>query len=378
MQVRSINRLFSVAILGFGLADKVYGTAYMKIYSGVLSFGQIALVIAIEDALAMIFEYPSGYFSDKIGRKKTTAIGLLILAMGYFCFLSSKTLWWLVIAAGLKALGIALYSGSPQAWYFDELEKIGQTKQRERWIPRLSGWLYALSLMVLLVCAGLSAKLALWIAGIVLVLVGFILLVWGEDNQGSGASGFKQASLRLFKTHSFWRLSVFEMLANVPFVCFILVWQLILIKSFHVEQLVSLVMMAIMGLFSLVSFLNGWFIRKWTEKQLISACLFGLLLTSFILGWSHGSLWIYLVSLFGFEASLCSLNLVKDIWIQKVIEPELRASFYSGINAQKALVSAVLMSLLGLFGQQFGLFPIFLLAALSSFLTLVYFRYVYC
>ena len=55
-----------------------------------LSFNDVMKLQAIHAFSMVLFEIPSGYFSDKIGRKNTLIIGCILGFIGFSCFTQSS------------------------------------------------------------------------------------------------------------------------------------------------------------------------------------------------------------------------------------------------------------------------------------------------
>lgn len=178
--IRKINGLYFLIMLTYSIVDKIYGTSYMDIlYSSGLGIGLISIVLSAEDFMTMIFEYPSGIIADKMGRKRTTAIGMFILAVGYLLFIISKNFWFFVLAAFFKSLGVSLFSGSPQSWYYEELKKIDELKVREKSIPLLRSLINIVCIIVLGMCTLLFSVSNLFPMSIAIVLlIGVSLLIY--------------------------------------------------------------------------------------------------------------------------------------------------------------------------------------------------------
>lgn len=86
-----------------------------------LSVGRAILLIAIFEVASALFEVPSGYFSDRFGRKQTLVIGLLAMLTG--CLLIGIGGGFVIMALGqiLLGAGIAFNSGTDSALLYDSL-----------------------------------------------------------------------------------------------------------------------------------------------------------------------------------------------------------------------------------------------------------------
>ena len=71
-----------------------------------------------------IFEVPSGYFSDRFGRRKTLLISGVSFIFSYFLFLFSANFIGLACGQIFLALGIAMMSGTDSAFLYDSLSAL--------------------------------------------------------------------------------------------------------------------------------------------------------------------------------------------------------------------------------------------------------------
>ncbi|MEM6996440.1 MAG: MFS transporter [Myxococcota bacterium] len=72
-------------------------------------------------AVVVAFEVPSGYFSDRLGRRPTLALAMLAWVTACVVFATTDTFAAFVVAQCLMALGMALNSGTDEALLFDSL-----------------------------------------------------------------------------------------------------------------------------------------------------------------------------------------------------------------------------------------------------------------
>jgi MFS family permease len=106
-----------------------------------LPLKQVLLLEAIYYAGVVILEVPSGYFSDRIGRRPTLMISSLALCVAYSFFLTSSS--FLPFAFGQLALatGLSFKSGTDTSLHFDalaSLERDDEFGDREARVSKLS------------------------------------------------------------------------------------------------------------------------------------------------------------------------------------------------------------------------------------------------
>lgn len=88
-----------------------------------------------------LFEMPSGYFSDKLGRRLTLILGMLITIAGYLVMGAAHSFWWFVGAEILMGLGGSFISGTDSAMLYDTLLQL----KRENTYLKLEGRMYSIA-----------------------------------------------------------------------------------------------------------------------------------------------------------------------------------------------------------------------------------------
>ena len=117
-----------------------------------LSAGQAILLVAIFDVASALLEVPSGYFSDRFGRRLTLIIGVLAMMSG--CLLISLGGSFAIMALGqvLLGAGIAFNSGTDNALLYDSLLATGQ--QDEVAQHEVRAWRFNFSALAVSALAG--------------------------------------------------------------------------------------------------------------------------------------------------------------------------------------------------------------------------------
>jgi len=108
-----------------------------------------------------IFEIPSGYLADVLGRKKSLVAGGFIWTFSLLLYCFGTNFWVFVIAEMLAGLAASLISGADAALAFDTLLTMG----KEREYLKLSGRLVAIAGFSEAICGIIGA----WMAAINLV-----------------------------------------------------------------------------------------------------------------------------------------------------------------------------------------------------------------
>ncbi len=95
-------------------------------FSQRLPLGQVLRLEAIYYATVVLLEVPSGYFSDRIGRRVTLLVSSSGLVVSYALFFVGRSFEMLAAAQVLLALGLAFNSGTDTALHFDSLSALGR------------------------------------------------------------------------------------------------------------------------------------------------------------------------------------------------------------------------------------------------------------
>lgn len=104
-------------------------TVFFLYMSQSLSLGQVIQLSAIYYLSVFVLEVPSGYFSDRIGRRTTLMIAAGALVASYCCFIIGAGFWWFAAGQFLLAAGIAMQSGTDTAFHYDSLKALGRQSE---------------------------------------------------------------------------------------------------------------------------------------------------------------------------------------------------------------------------------------------------------
>ena len=113
------------------------GLAWIPVFflymSQSLPLEQVIQLSAIYYLSVFLLEVPSGYFSDRMGRRKTLLLAAASLIMSYSCFIVGDNFWWFSAGQFFRAAGIAMQSGTDTAFHYDSLKALGrETEYQQR------------------------------------------------------------------------------------------------------------------------------------------------------------------------------------------------------------------------------------------------------
>ena len=101
-------------------------TVFFLYMSQSLPLDQVIELSAVYYLSVFLLEVPSGYFSDRIGRRRTLLIAAAALISSYGCFIVGAGYWWFAAGQFLLAMGIAMQSGTDTAFHYDSLKALGR------------------------------------------------------------------------------------------------------------------------------------------------------------------------------------------------------------------------------------------------------------
>lgn len=109
---------------------------FFLFFSQKLGLDRVLLLEAVYFAAVCVLEVPSGYFSDRVGRRATLRISATALVVAHGLFLAAATLdqGFAVFCAAqiLLAVGLSFRSGTDTALLYDSLAALGRTDDYAR------------------------------------------------------------------------------------------------------------------------------------------------------------------------------------------------------------------------------------------------------
>ena len=106
-----------------------WGPAFFLYFSSVIPLSQVLWLEAVYYIGVAVFEVPSGYISDRMGRRPTLLFSALCLTTAYLLFFFGGSFWIFAIAQLLLASGFACASGTDTALHFESLKELGREQE---------------------------------------------------------------------------------------------------------------------------------------------------------------------------------------------------------------------------------------------------------
>ncbi len=102
-----------------------------------LTLRQVFILQAVFALVAVLFEVPTGYFSDRLDRKTAIVIGLVLGFLGYATYAVSYGFISFLVAEILLGIGGSFISGADSALLYDSLIQLGKEGQYKKYEGRL-------------------------------------------------------------------------------------------------------------------------------------------------------------------------------------------------------------------------------------------------
>lgn len=92
---------------------------------------QIGILISLKTISSLIFEIPTGIVADRVSRKLSVIIGLLLNACSLIIFVVQKDFMWFGIAQVMFGIAETFYSGADSALLYDNLKEMDSEESYE-------------------------------------------------------------------------------------------------------------------------------------------------------------------------------------------------------------------------------------------------------
>ncbi|WP_042196156.1 MFS transporter [Paenibacillus camerounensis] len=368
-------------LCGYSLADKMYGAVFIVLMSmrGIDPL-QISIIFAVSSLSLAIFDYPSGNLSDLYGRKRLTAIGFIIWGGGLTVFAFAGNLAVYIVSAVVMSLGVALISGSPQAWYLDKLDDLGMPEYKNVALPRLNGYVSAFAVAGALL-ASLSSNIYLYlpvaIAGAVAVGLGLYVWLRFSDNYGVRTEDgiFKEVYITTiqFARNKLMRFILLKSIfSHAALLAFLLSWQVYGVNELGLPTgSLGGLLTVFMAVISLSSFCSSFLVKRRIPAVRIICTGMVISAAGLLLAGLSAHPVIFIAGLILYEFGLGLEFSLFSAWVQDFIPRGKRATFTSGLSALQSLAGFAVTLLLGVLAERFGYTVIWMLGAASVMLSMM-------
>ncbi len=361
---RNISVFYGCIIMVYTMAEGLFGygfTAFM--YSRGMNLLYVGMLLGMTDLFTTIFDYPSGNFADKFGRKKICGMGFLIYGAGFCVFASSHSVWMFFLSCITRALGVSLISGAPTTWYLGELSKMELVKYKDRVLPIVRGLSLLFGSVSGILASGLAGynmALPIYVGGFLLIIFGIFILCLFEDNMVEKVKEVNIVLLTVENTRKFIKdktmreLVLFSICKAVPFAIFIVSWQIFATQTIGLEtKALGFLYTLMLLLMSLTSFIVRYLLKR-MKGSIVS--IVGILFSSvgFIVFMFCNTVTVFCIGFIIYEIGLGILNASYHTWLYDFISEEVLSSHTSALSSIDSLVSFVMSFFIGGFIQLVG------------------------
>ncbi len=326
---------------------------------------------------ALVAEIPSGYLADRIGRKRTLILGVLLLIASHVVTFFAVGLWPFMVVFVLMSASYACFSGTEEALLY---ESLAETKNEHDMNDRNGKQLSARSLSAIFlpaIGALIAHDLLEWqfqlliVLNLVGTLAALVILNRLEEPTARQSvatreiSIFRQ-SLRTIKNDP-WLLKV-TLNKLLVFIAAFLTWRIsqpyLNAHGFGAEALGIFYVS-----FQILEFAGGWFAGKIEKRVGTASVLLAtplVMIGSLLVSIFTTNVWIIFAAL----ALAISANAFREpVFAHAVnarIHSDSRATTLSNLNVLKGLLDIPVLFLAGYFAQTTLTFPLILAIALCG------------
>lgn len=130
---------------------------YLYILSQGISYGQLAVIDSVWWGGLVLFEIPTGYLGDRIGRRKSLIVSSVLTTVSLAAMVFAQSFAHFVMIFGFWAVAMTFRSGTGDAWLYDVLKD----RMSEDEFARVRGRGNSIALVV----SGASAPVGGYLAG---------------------------------------------------------------------------------------------------------------------------------------------------------------------------------------------------------------------
>ena len=105
---------------------------FILFFKSKLSIENVLLLESIYYISVFVLEVPSGYLSDRLGRRVTLILSSTAFVLSYLLFSIADGFIQFGIAQFLLAAGISLASGTDTSFHYDSLQSLGKEEEYEK------------------------------------------------------------------------------------------------------------------------------------------------------------------------------------------------------------------------------------------------------
>lgn len=320
---------------------------------------QISALISVWSVIGLTFEIPSGVWADQFSRRKVLLAAEVACVIGFIIMGFNQSIWGFGVGIALWGFRSTLYSGTYDAYMYDELV---HHKAQDYFAALRSKTSMAMWLGITLSSSGIFIYTHYgWqtvVAGSILVRVISFIILWHMPEIGkakvSEHPSFKTiitSSVHAIKTtHKILWLGLYGCSLGLVYTFY--EFKTLLAQNW---QLSTTTTTLFVGGCSVALFLGSYLAGKWPNKNLsIISCVGLAIVFIFVLAFNYNlGVWsalLFPISLIFYQWCVMQINVLQ----QHATPSGVRASVGSVISQCDALVSIALLQIIGLLVAQKG------------------------
>ncbi len=318
-----------------------------------LSMHEIFIIQGLYSVSIVVFEIPSGYFADVIGRKKTILLGTLLGVIGFSIYSVSFGFWGFLLAEATLGVGQSMISGADSALLYDSLTD----DNNEGSYLKLEGRMISIGNFAEAVAGIIGGLLAVYslrypyygqIFVSLVAVPASIMLIEPHCSKTRIDLGWKQIVdvLRYsFHTDTLrWNIlySSFVGVTTLTMAWFVQPW---FIREKVPTEYYGFLWTALNLIVGLAAMLAYKFEKKWGEKSVHSMFNFAIIIGFIGAAWTHFTIGIIFITVFYFARGIATPILKNNI--NKLTPSNIRATVLSIRNFFIRILFAIIGPLLG-------------------------------
>ncbi len=355
---KSIIKIYVANIaIGFSLIGPIFVLYFQEVG---LSLQQIFILESINSFAILLFEVPTGFLSDKIGRKKSLLLSVISVEVAFLIYIFNKSFVSFIIADIFYALAIALYSGTFSALLYDTLKEYNKEDEYKK-VSGNMGFYTLLGVSVASLLSGFLATISLrlpFIINFFTYMVAFLVLLTIKEPKRAKATNSKKELINAVKK-TFFNGSKLKWVVLFSASIYIFAQGAFYFYQPYLKQVgIDLVYFGIIfASFQIVAAIGSKMAHKIEEKL---GLIGTFLLISLFVGGS-----LILMSLYMLPISIIFIyahqfvRFVKKIVVTDIINKNVDSSYRATMLSLESFVSklliAVALPLFGYFGDNIGL-----------------------
>ncbi len=390
MQLEANNRKFKSNIYKSYIFHFILGIhtvrgifiPYFTIW-GQLTFFEIMLLQSYFTFMVFLLEIPSGAIADYIGRKPALSLSALSVAFAAILYSIFPSFLLFIFAETFWALGLALMSGTEEAFLYNTLRKLGKEDE----LPKILARNRTMNLIALTLSAPIGSIIAVFISyqfsmtclafvymGAFIASLTFKEPKYKNHNKSERYLSIIKDGFRELKRNKILRILCFDRLF-INVLIFFLFWTY---QPYLQEINVHILFFGLIN--SMMNIIDAIFINlipKFSKR--IKSKIKLLILFNLITGFSYiflglttniflGIVVILIIVAFGYPRYLLFIN-----GINSQVESENRATVLSTINMFGSLIQAIIYPFIGII-VMWNIFAFFIIIGILIIILTIFTR----